>query len=295
MLVSHDWRSYHQYSVMQLHFVDYALWWATPILMSVVAVAMYRRRLHREFPYFFNYVAFQILSFAVEFPLRHSTSFFWVSWTTTALSVVVSFAVLLEIFKDAFRPYEALRDLSVILFRWCALVVLLVAGMWAVTSWNSTGIDNITNSIYLVSRCVRMVQCALVFFMLLFSEYLGISRRNFVFGISIGIGFFAGVNMLVVTALFNQSFLRAVTVRRLNSCAYIVAMLIWLAYSLLPSTVRSAVTRKVLASSSKWDIALDEARNPVPEVSLLDSMDQTVERLLYHRGAHSSAAVSNRR
>src|SRR5215813_12332411 len=62
-----------------------------------------------------------------------------------------------------------------------------------------------------------------------------------------------------------------------------------------PSTVRSAVTRKVLASSSKWDIALDEARNPVPEVSLLDSMDQTVERLLYHRGAHSSAAVSNRR
>ena len=169
---------------MHLHTIDYIFWWATPVLMAAIAVAMYRRGLQREFPYFFNYVVLQVLSFAVEFPLRNSANFFWVSWTTTALSVAVSFGVLLEIFKDAFRPYEALRELSVILFRWCALVVLLVAGMWAMTSWQSTGIDNLKNAIYLVSRCVRMMQCALVFFMLLFSEYLGISRRNVVFGIS---------------------------------------------------------------------------------------------------------------
>ena len=102
---------------------------------------MYRRRLHREFPYFFNYVIFQVLTFAVEFPLRHWINYYYVYWTCTALSVVVSFAVLLEIFKDAFRPYEALRDLSLILFRWCALVVLLVAGMWAITSWRATPIS----------------------------------------------------------------------------------------------------------------------------------------------------------
>ena len=50
------------------------------------------------------------------------------------LSVLISFAVLQEIFKDAFRPYENLRDLSVILFRWSALVVLLVAVMWAINA-----------------------------------------------------------------------------------------------------------------------------------------------------------------
>ena len=33
-------------------------------------------------------------------------------YVNIALSVVISFAVLQEIFKDAFRPYEALRDLS---------------------------------------------------------------------------------------------------------------------------------------------------------------------------------------
>jgi hypothetical protein len=279
---------------MRLHIIDYILWWATPVLMSVVAVAMYRRRLHQEFPYFFSYVVFQVLSFSVEFPLRHSENIFWVSWTTTALSVVVSFGVLLEIFKDAFRPYEALRDLSVILFRWCALVVLLVAGMWAVTSWRSADYDSFTNGILLISRCVRMMQCALVFFMLLFSEYLGISRRNVVFGIAIGFGFYAGVNMLVITALSQNSLLTRLSLRRMNSLAYIVSMLIWLGYSLLPSTVRSAAKQTEMASQ-KWDIALDEARNAPVTVSLLDSMDETVERLLYHSGAEAAVTAADRR
>jgi predicted transporter len=278
---------------MRLHPIDLAFWWATPIIMSWVAFAMYRRGLHREFPYFFNYVVLQVLSFAVEFPLRGSTNFFWISWFTTALSVAFSFGVLLEIFKDAFRPYEALRDLSVILFRWCALVVLLVAGMWAMTSWQASDPDNIKNAIYLISRCVRMMQCALVFFMLLFSEYLGISRRNVVFGISIGFGFFAGVNMLVITALSHNSVITHLALRRLNSAAYVVSMLIWLGYSLLPSTVRSGV-KQTQKASQKWDYALDEVRNAAPPVSLLDSMDKTVERLLYHRGSEAGVTVTNR-
>ncbi len=278
---------------MRLHFIDYVFWWATPVLMSWVAMAMYRRGLHREFPYFFNYVVLQVLSFAVEFPLRNWSNFFWVSWTTTALSMIVSFGVLLEIFKDAFRPYSALRDLSVILFRWCALVVLLVAGMWAITSWHASDIDNFLNAFYLIGRCVRMMQCALVFFMLLFSEYLGISRRNVLFGISIGFGFYAGVNMLVITALSHSSLVSHLALKRMNSLAYVASMLIWLAYSLLPSTVRSGATQTEKASQ-KWDYALDEARNVAPAVSLLDTMDQTVERLLYHGANEANATVNDR-
>src|SRR3974390_2448468 len=207
---------------MQLNLLDYVFWWATPIMMSLVVLSMYRRQLHREFPVFFNYAILQVLIFAVEFELRHWSNLFYVSWTTTALSIAVAFWVLLEVFKEAFRPYEALRDLSVILFRWCAIVVLLVAAMWAVTSWKATDIDNITSAIYLVGRCVRMMQCGLVFFMLFFSEYLGISRRNVVFGISVGFGFFAAVNMLVMMALSHHTLISRHTLSRINSVAYII-------------------------------------------------------------------------
>jgi len=262
--------------------------------MSVVALLMCRRRLQKEFPYFFNYVIFQVLSFLVEFPLRNWTNYYYVYWAVQALSIVVSFAVLLEIFKDAFRPYEALRDLSVILFRWCALVVLLLGGMWAITSWRENQIDNITNAIYLVERSVRLMQCGLVLFLLLFSEYLGIRRRNLLFGIAVGFGFFAAVNMLVMTALSHHSYFSKSTLSRINGMAYVISTLIWLAYAALPSTVRGGA-KQFAEATQKWDQALDDARNAAPVISLLDSMDQTVERLLYHRESEAGVTVATRR
>jgi len=279
---------------MRLQTVDYILWWGTPVLMLIIAGAMYHRRLHREFPVFFNYVIFQIVSFAIEYPLRKWPNLFFVSWTLTALSIAISFGVLLEIFKEAFRPYEALRDLSIILFRWCALVVLLVSAMWALTSWNGSQVDSILGVILLVDRSVRLMQCGLVFFMLLFSEYLVISRRNAVFGIAVGFGFYASVKMLVLTAANHQTLLTKSMLGRISSSAYFVAMLIWLAYAVMPVKARVAARQRVTASE-KWDSALDEVRNPLPAVSLLDSMDQTVERLLYHHGTEASVTVSTRR
>jgi hypothetical protein len=279
---------------MRMHTIDYVLWCITPVLMTAIALAMYRRKLHREYPFFFNYALFGILTFAVEFPLRHWVNYYYVYWTFSALSIMVSFAVLQEIFKDAFRPYAALRDLSVILFRWCALVVMLVAGMWAVTSWGANQADNITGAILLVDRSVRMMQCGLVFFMLLFSEYLGISRRNVLFGISVGFGCYAAVNMLVVTALSHHTIITRSNLSRINSSAYLVCAMIWLAYAAFPTTVRSGV-KLTARASEKWEHALDDARNAPPEVSLLDTMDQTVERLLYHRAQEANVPAATRR
>jgi hypothetical protein len=279
---------------MRMHIIDYVLWCITPAFMTAIVISMYRRRLHREFPFFFNYAIFQVLTFAVEFPLHKWVNYYYVYWTCSALSIVVTFAVFQEIFKDAFRPYEALRDLSLILFRWCALVILLVAGMWAITSWRANHIDNITNGIYLVERSVRMMQCGLVFFMLLFSEYLGISRRNVVFGVSIGFGFFAAVNMLVMTVIAEHTVITRANLSRINSAAYLFSSMVWLAYTALPAKERS--TAKVTAAASqKWDYALEDARNAPPVESLLDNMDLTVERLLYHRHAEAKAAAITRR
>ncbi len=278
---------------MRLQPIDYVLWCITPVLMTAIAASMYHRRLHRDFPFFFNYAIFQVVTFAVEFPLRYWVNYYYVYWTCSALSLIVTFAVFQEIFKDAFRPYEALRELSVILFRWCALVVLLVAGMWAITSWRANQMDNITNGIYLVDRSIRMMQCGLVFFMLLFSEYLGISRRNVVFGVSFGFGFFAAINMLVMTALSHQTVIGKTNLNRINSAAYLVSGLVWLAYTALPAKERIAM--KAAVASQKWDYALEDARHAPPPESLLETMDQTVERLLYNRVSDTKLTASSRR
>ncbi len=233
---------------MHLRLIDYIFWFSAPALQVGVLVAMYRRGLHREFPYFFNYTVLQVLGEPILFGLNKTsyTLYFWGYWVSIALSALVSFAVLQEIFKNAFRPYEALRDLSVILFRWSALVILLVAGMWAISSNHSDQADVVMNTIFLVDRSIRLMQCGLVFFLLLFSEYLGISRRNILFGIALGFGLYASVSMLVAAGMSHSSIVHVSILRWIKSGSYNVAVLLWLGYTLMApsrSTAAQATVR----------------------------------------------------
>ena len=280
---------------MHLHVTDYVLWFGGTFMQVGVLVAMYRRGLHRDYPYFFNYTVLQVVSEPTLFVIqRYSYNmYYWGYWTSIALSALVSFAVLQEIFHDAFRPYEALRDLSVILFRWSALVVLLVGVMWAISAAHTSQVDGITSAILLAQRSVRLMQCGLVFFLLLFSEYLGISRRHVLFGIALGFGIFASVSMLFAAAAAHPSFVHMSILREINSAGYTVAVMIWLGYTALaPARSRVAVAS---ARSKDWNYALEDAREQPPVDSLLDTMDRTVERLLYPREeAKASVATSNR-
>lgn len=266
---------------MHLRLIDYVLWFSAPALQVGVLVAMYRRGLHDEYPYFFNYTILQVASEPILFVMQRTSYslYYYGYWVSIALSALVSFAVLHEIFKNAFRPYEALRDLGVILFRWSALVILLVAGMWAITSNRADQADTVRNVIFLASRSVRLMQCGLVFFLLLFSEYLGISRKNILFGIALGFGLFASVSMLVVSGLSHQSIVHVSILRWINTAAYDMAILIWLGYAIW-SPVRNT-SGGDLSRSKDWNSALEDAREQQIEDGLLDSMDRTVERLLY--------------
>jgi hypothetical protein len=267
---------------MHLQLVDYVLWLLAPTLQVGVLVAMYRRGLHREFPYFFNYTILQILGDPVLFALRGSYAlYYWAFWASTVLSALLSFAVLQEIFKTAFRPYEALRDLSVILFRWSALIILLVAGMWALSSIRTDQVDILRNSIFLVDRSIRLMQCGLVFFLLLFSEYLGISRRSFLFGIALGFGLFASVSMLVAASMSHPWVAHLAIMRWVKSATYDLTVVLWMGYTLL-APARSEATL-TMVRSKEWNDALENAHQQAGADSLLDTMDRTVERLLYPR------------
>ena len=270
---------------MQLHLIDYVFWFAAPLLQAGVLVCMFRRGLHRDYPFFFNYTILQVISvpiLALINPYSYKL-YYYAYYVNVGLSILLSFAVLQEIFQDAFRPYEALRDLGVILFRWSALVVLLVGVMWAISVAHRPDYNRVQDVMLLADRGLRLMQCGLVFFLLLFSEYLGIPHRSLLFGISLGFGFFAAVNMLVITGASHRGVLHA-TLSQINSAAYLIAVIIWFGYTLVAEPSRSRVADAVLLRSKDWNSALQDARVPLTEDSLLDNMDRTVERLLYPPG-----------
>jgi hypothetical protein len=254
-----------------------ALWIAHPVLELSLAGVMYWRRLHRTFPVFFAYIVFQVLNFLVLFPIYRSGSimpYFYAYWISAAISLAIGFKVIHEIFLDVLRPYPNLKDLGTLLFKWAALVMLLVA--MVVTAASQPGNDTLlAQAVIIMQRCMRVIQCGLILFLLFFSRHLGVSRQQFSFGVTLGFGGFASVE-LVGLALFSGGEIHSHALSLINTTAYSFSILIWIGYALLKATSREGSAK--LLMSQRWDLGLSEARHPVGSDSLIPMFESMVDR-----------------
>src|ERR1700685_631631 len=253
----------------------YALWIAHPIMQTVIAVLMLRRGQHRQFKYFFAYVVTQILTFAVVFPtyLYNHSACFYLSWFTTAVSVVLGFKVIHEAFLDVFRPFHTLRDMGTVLFQWAGLVMLLVAGVVSVSTRSSDTLPWV-QAIMTAQRCVRIVQVGMVLFLLFFARYLGVSRRQHSFGIALGFGAFAFVELSLI-AYSAGYHVTEIAIGLANMTAYNCALLIWLGYTLMKSPAREATS--TLLRPQRWEQGLSDIQHPLQADSLIPMFEGMVD------------------
>jgi hypothetical protein len=257
-----------------------ALWIAHPILQLAVAAAMFRHKLHRPFPVFFSYICFQIFAFCLLFPMSSQwvsasyTLYFWTYWACSAVNLVLGFMVIYEIFLDVFRPYYTLKDLGSVLFKWAALVMSLVGFVVAASS--PTGEQGpIVQAVITVTRCVRVAQVGLILFLLVFSRYLGVSWKQHSFGLSLGLGLSAGVE-LGTLAFLVSGHASEVSVHVINLVAYNVAILIWFGYGLVKSTARAPGAE--LFASHRWERGLSDIHSPAQADSLIPMFESMVDR-----------------
>jgi hypothetical protein len=259
--------------------VYYGLWIAHPVLQAGVAAVMAWRKQHRTFPIFFSYTISQICIFALLFPVQTFGSYvvyFFSYWICSAISLTLGFAVIHEIFLNVFRPYHTLKDLGTVLFKWAGLVLLLVAGVVAAASPGSAE-GPLVQAVITVQRCVRVIQCGLVLFLLVFSRYLGVCWRQQSFGVAMGFGSFAAAE-LVTVALNASGYLPERAVSVWNMVAYNVAIFVWMGYALGKSVARDSSSR-VLASH-RWEQSLSDLRRPVAAESLIPMFEGIVDRAL---------------
>jgi len=259
----------------------FGLWWAHPILQSVVAVVLWRRALHKHFPVFFAYILAQIAIFGVTFSVRNNyTWFFWVYWLGAAINAVLGFKVIHEVFLDVFRPYHTLKDLGTVVFKWAGVVMLLVSVVVAFS--NSFDRDPLVHAVTTLQRSVRLVQFGLILFLLLFSRFLGVSRRQLSFGIALGFGFFAGMELMLL-ALDSGGFLRKEGFNLANMAIYNLSIVIWVGYSLARSAARQSAANPL--QTQRWEQGLADIQHPVPSDALIPMFESMVERAI-SRSSH---------
>jgi len=256
--------------------VSLYLWCAQPILQSVVAAIFWRRKLNKRFPVFFFFLLAQVAIFSIIFPLwfaGYSPKIYFISfWLGDAISAFLGFKVIHEIFLDVFRPYHTLKDLGTLLFRWAGVVLLLVSVVVAFS--NSFDHSPLIHAVTTLQRSVRIVQLGLILFLLLFSRYLGVSRKQVSFGISLGFGLFAGVDLMMY-ALRSGGFVGQSQLNLTNMVTYIVAIFIWLGYSLSRQAVRLEPNH---LQTQRWEQSLADLQRPLPSDSLIPMFENMVER-----------------
>jgi hypothetical protein len=259
-----------------IHTVVLLLWCAQAVLQCVVAVILWRRKLHRQFPVFFGFLIAQVAVFAIIFPLWFAGShkmYFGMFWLGEAVNAVLGFKVIHEIFLDVFRPYHTLKDLGTLLFRWAGVVMLLVSVVVAFS--NSLDQSPLVHALTTLQRSVRIVQLGLILFLVLFSRFLGVSKKQVSFGISLGFGLFAGVDLMMY-ALNSGGFVRQGIFNLVNMSAYNVAIGIWLAYSLSRQAVRATAVNHF--QTQRWEQSLADLQHPVTSDSLIPMFEGMVER-----------------
>jgi hypothetical protein len=259
------------------HTTSVCLWCAQPALQAAVAIVLWRRKVYRQFPIFFSFLVVQVLTFAVTYPLYRDNTYkwyFWLYWTGEAVNAVLGFKVIHEIFLDVFRPFHALKDLGTPVFKWAGVVMLLVSVVVAAS--NTYSQDPVVHAVTTLERSVCMVQFGLILFLILFSRFLGVSRRQFSFGIALGFGVFAGMELLLL-AMNSGGLVGRGNYNLIAMFSYNVAIMIWLAYSFFPVVEREQRVNHL--QTQRWERGLADLQHNTPaNDSLIPMFEGMVER-----------------
>jgi hypothetical protein len=220
---------------------------------------MFRHKLIREVPWFFAYTVFHLLQFIVLIATYHYSydAYFYSYWAIEAIDALLVLVVIQEIYLHTFRPFEALRGLSTVLFRW-AVIVLLAISLLVAASASGTEQDRFVASLLILDRSACFVQCALIFLLFMMKQAIGLPWRRLSHGIALGLGLISTSTSITMTV-------RAYSHRQIDgiislilACTYDLAIVAWIAMLLRPEPIPDRANLVPSTTLRKWDSALLE-------------------------------------
>src|SRR5208282_431631 len=263
-----------------MNWLSYVNWLAGPTLQITLLIFMVRRQVRMVFPRFFSYILFQTLKSACLFVVYRyfPENYFDAYWAGNALSVIFTVAVMDEILRSLFKEYGGIQSLGTTIFRWSCGLLLLFAILGAL-SGSEMGGDRIVAAVFAFDRSMRLMQVGLFLLLMLLCRLLKHYSRQPVFGIALGFGVFASVELILVSFVMRYGSGQAAMIGLVKSTAYNVVTLAWIGYlqqqpQLVPKL--SAVTN---ANPLGMALATSGAV-PDPDAGYMLRIEQAVDRVL---------------
>jgi len=236
------------------------LWIAPHALQLLIVVVMLRRGLFREFPVFFAYTVFDILTEGTLFVLDHkgsvSSAEYWTAyWIFLGIETGLRFAIIFELFSSVFKSYPALKQFTRISFR-IATVILLFAAVVVAARAPDDGTLPLLSRVHVFDLAVDVMQSGLLLLLVGFASYFGLSWRSPAYGFAFGMAIFASVDLATEALRVWSGWQAGYAFDFVDMATFHCCVMIWLVYLLLPETVHRDVKGPPANNLEQWNAEL---------------------------------------
>ena len=244
---------------MRFSTYSYLIWLMTPIIQTCILLIMAKKRLFQTFPIFAIYTAFVVLHQIASYVVHRWLTdlwYFYTAWVGEIISIVLGFCVIAELFDDLLRQYKSIHSIASYLFRWAIFIAVFLAVLAGVAS-PGNDVYQFTIGLLTLERSVRIVQFALVVFIMGFAKTLGLTWRHHTYGLAFGFGLFAMVSLVAYVVRIELGPVAGNAIRQLVPTAYLLAATVWLGYLLAPRKLPS-IGELPTSDLHRWNLAIEQ-------------------------------------
>jgi hypothetical protein len=236
------------------------IWLGCLIFQPLLVAVLLGKKAWRRLPVFTAYCICGCLETAVLYATRsHLVLYFWVYWFFEALGLLLGFAVVYEVFRTLFLQHAALRKLACTVFVWAIAAFTLLG--WVVVYIHSSQRGGVLTGIFIVEEATRVVEVGLLLLLFVFSTVFGLHWRQWTFGMALGLGIFAAVELAALAMRVQFGIAATPTFTIVRGLASNASLLIWLGYLLVPERVASVAELPERAQLEQWNRAIMELIN----------------------------------
>jgi hypothetical protein len=236
--------------------------WTIGIALQVLlGVVLLYRRTWRKLPIFAAYAFFNLFEAAIAYSVfsayGNGLAYFYVYCVCEAISKLLGFAVVYEIFTGLFSTHHALRRLATTVFAG-AVVLLVVLGAIVIYAQPQADRNAFESAVIVIAEATRIVEVGLLMFLFLFSSAFGLHWRGHIFGIALGLGLFAAVDLVNVTLRSYFGSGAADILNLAGVAVFCLSILMWTIYLWAPERVADSHEIPERAQLEQWNQAVME-------------------------------------
>jgi hypothetical protein len=230
------------------------------LLSAVLGFVFWKKALHRRFPAMGSYLGLRVVSTPVLSALlfvqsqpwgrNYFVAYFIVFWSVYIASAVLLFFICTEVFRSALSALPGLQKLGIVMFRWAALVSLIVS--FSTLSYSRHAFPSIPEVGIGLMRSVSLLELCLLAFLCMSMNALRLSVRDMAFGIALGFGVMASNDFLTVSLISRFASLTA-PLQFVYESVILLSLGTWVVYSALPEPARKPLMMPVNSTIYRWN------------------------------------------